>query len=85
METKENMAGLNVGKIKPTIADPVLIRTEEKSKYNKYRVIELLTDQTLKIRTKTGSITRPYALTVPLVAQFIIQDGTLRSNKNPKN
>ena len=74
MEAKENRTGLNVGKILPTIGDLVLIRTEERSNYNKYRVIEeLLSDQTLKIRTITGSITRPYALTVPLVAQSIIQ------------
>ena len=86
MEAKENRTGLNVGKIMPTIGDIVLIRTEEKSNYNKYGVIEqLLSDQTLKLRTKTGSITRPYALTVPLEAQSIIQDGTLRTSKNSKS
>ena len=42
MEAKENSTGLNVGKIKPTIGDLVLIRTEEKSYYNKYGDIEEL-------------------------------------------
>ena len=69
-EAKESRTGVNVGRISPTVGDLVLIRTEEKSNYNKYGVVEeLLTNQTLKIRTKSGSITRPYAIMVPLVAQ----------------
>ena len=57
--------------------------------YNKYWVIEqLMSDQTLKIRTTKGSITRPYALTVPLVAHWhnpSYKISTLRTSKNLKS
>jgi hypothetical protein len=70
------------GPIIPTVGDLVMIRHPSKPGQDKYGVIdEIIYPQTIKIRTRTGMIERPAAITVPLVPNCIMKSGELRTMK----
>ena len=62
-KVKTKKQGKITGNIKPEIGDLVLIRNDGKTEYDRYGVIEALpSPQTLKIRTRTGTVTRPTSI-----------------------
>ena len=65
----------------PTVGDLVMIRHPSKPGQDKYGVIDEIIYQTIKIRTRTGMIERPAAITVPLVPNCIMKSGELRTMK----
>ena len=81
MKTKKQ--GRISGEIKPEVGDLVLIRSEKKTDYDKYRVITSIpTPQTLEISTRIGTVIRPWSIMIPISPKCIIGDGTLRSKKD---
>ena len=80
---KTKKQGRITGDIKPEVGDLVLIRNDGKTDYDRYGVIDsILTPQTLKIRTRTGVVTRPTSITIPISPKCLIGDGTLKVKKN---
>jgi hypothetical protein len=80
---KTKKQGRITGDIKPEVGDLVLIRNEGKTDYDRYGVIDsILTPQTIKIRTRTGMVTRPTSITIPISPKCLIGDGTLKVKKN---
>ena len=66
--------GRTTADIKPTIGDIGLIRNEDKADYDKYGVIqEIVSPQTLRIRTRHGIIDRPASITIPIVPHCLLQ------------
>jgi hypothetical protein len=80
---KTKKQGRITGEIKPEVGDLVLIRNEGKTDYDRYGVIDsILTPQTIKIRTRTGMVTRPTSITIPISPKCLIGDGTLKVKKS---
>ena len=86
VKLKTKKQGRITGDIKPEVGDLVLIRNDGKTDYDRYGVIDsILTPQTLKIRTRTGVVTRPTSITIPISAKCLIGDGTLKIKKMNRN
>ena len=71
-QTKTKKIGRITGNIHPTEGDLVLIRNDGKQDYDRYGVVEkILSPQTIRIRTRNGTIERPISITVPISAKCL--------------
>ena len=82
-QTKTKKIGRITGNIHPTEGDLVLIRNDGKQDYDRYGVVEkILSPQTIRIRTRNGTIERPTSITVPISAKCLIGNTNLKDKTN---
>ena len=82
-QIKTKKIGRITGDIHPTVGDLVLIRNDGKQDYDRYGIVEqIISPQTLKIRTRNGTIERPTSITVPISANCLIVSTNLKNKTN---
>jgi hypothetical protein len=82
-QIKTKKIGRITGNIHPTEGDLVLIRNDGKQDYDRYGIVEqIISPQTLKIRTRNGTIERPTSITIPISAKCLIGSTNLKNKTN---
>ena len=82
-QTKTKKIGRITGNIHPTEGDLVLIRNDGKQDYDRYGIVEkILSPQTIRIKTRNGTIERPISITLPISAKYLIGNGNLKGKTN---